>query len=75
MQKEEYDDNVKILTDRFSKTWNAQIARQMVGDISKKICIFCHIINSPEFRLNQLWRINENSLYMGENWEKTAKHL
>ena len=54
----------KILTDRFSNTRNVQIARQMVGDISKKISIFRHIINLPKFRLNQLRRINKNSLYI-----------
>ena len=76
MQKEEYDDNVKNTHRPFLEdVERTDCARQMVGDISKKIYIFRHIINSPDFRLNQLRRINKNSLYMGENWEKTAKHL
>ena len=36
----------------------------MLGDISKKISIFRHIINPPKFRLNQLRQINENLLYV-----------
>ena len=62
MQKEESEDNAKKLRPFLRDAEHTDCVTK--GDISKKISIFRHNINPPKFRMNQLWWINENSMYL-----------